>query len=181
MSSYLIDPRDPMPRYYQVYSSLQDRIRAGEFEPGAALPSERQLVKDYGVSRITIIKAMDLLERDNLIEKQQGRGSFVTGCSESDEGVSGCRVAFCMPNFGDSYVASILVGATRLAMHHGMQLQIVGVESEEREASRIRDVVASGANALLVYPSSRFADSRLFAELAAQLPDRAPGSLLYPI
>lgn len=166
MSSYLIDPRDPMPRYYQVYSSLQDRIRAGEFGPGAALPSERQLVKDYGVSRITIIKAMDLLERDNLIEKQQGRGSFVTGCPESDEGVAGCRVAFCMPNFGDSYVASILVGATRLAMHHGMQLQIVGVESEEREASRIRDVVASGANALLVYPSSRFSDSRLFAELA---------------
>ncbi len=166
MSSYMIDPHDPMPRYYQVYSSLQDRIRAGEFRPGTALPSERQLVKDYGVSRITIIKAMDLLERDNLIEKQQGRGSFVTGCFESDEGVSGCRVAFCMPSFGDSYIVSILIGATRQAMHHGVQLQIVGVESDEREVTRIRDAVASGVNALLVYPSSRFADSQLCAELA---------------
>ncbi len=164
MSSYLIDPRDPMPRYYQVYTSLQDRIRAGEFGPGSALPSERQLVKDYGVSRITIIKAMDLLERDNLIEKQQGRGSFVTGCQDFDEGGSGCRVAFCMPDFGDSYVASVLIGAARLAMQRGIQLQIIGVESEEREAARIRNAIASGVNGLLIYPRSRYADSGLYRD-----------------
>jgi DNA-binding LacI/PurR family transcriptional regulator len=154
-----------MPRYYQVYSSLQDRIRAGEFEPGAALPSERQLVKDYGVSRITIIKAMDLLEHDNLIEKQQGRGSFVTGCRQSDDGALGCRVAFCMPDFGDSYIVSVLIGAARMAMRQGVQLQIVGVESEEREASRIREAIESGANGLLVFPRSRYADSGLYGDL----------------
>ena len=165
MAQFSVDPRDPLPRYYQVYSSLQDRIRAGEFRSGEALPSERQLVKDYGVSRITVIKAMDLLERDGLIERQQGRGSFVTSCEEPSDGESFCRVAFCMPTFADSYITSVLIGATRVAMREGLQLEVIGVEAEEREALRIRDAIETGVNGLLIFPRSRFADPRLYHEL----------------
>ena len=168
MAQFSIDPRDPLPRYYQVYSSLQDRIRIGEFRPGDALPSERQLVKDYGVSRITIVKALDLLVRDRQIDRQQGRGSFVTSCEEPGTEESTCRVAFCMPTYADSYVTSVLIGAARVAMHEGVQLEIVGLESEERESLRIRDAVDGGVSGVLLFPRSRFADMGLFREMQSR-------------
>ena len=78
MTSEIVDPKSPIPRYYQVYTSLRSRIREGEFQAGDALPSERQLVEDYGVSRITIVKALGMLDQEGLIERQHGKGNFVT-------------------------------------------------------------------------------------------------------
>ena len=63
-----VELNNPVPRYYQVHASLLERIKAGEFQPGDAIPSERILVSDYQVSRITIVRALDLQERDGLIE-----------------------------------------------------------------------------------------------------------------
>ena len=79
MPGLKVDVNNPLPRYYQVYVSLEERIRAGELGPGDALPSERQLAVDYGVSRITIVKSLDMLVDDGLIERQHGRGNFVLG------------------------------------------------------------------------------------------------------
>lgn len=165
MVDYRIDPDDPLPRYYQVYTSLQERILAEEFSAGDALPSERQLVKDYGVSRITIIKAMDLLERDGLIEQQQGRGSFVVDHQDQQCSEACYRVAFCMPAFPDSFMMSVLIGATRVAMREGVQLHLIGAEREDREAFRLREAVAGGADGLLLFPFSRYADPNLYREL----------------
>jgi GntR family transcriptional regulator, arabinose operon transcriptional repressor len=162
---YGVDPTDPLPRYYQVYASLQARIRAGEFPPGIALPSERQLVKDYQVSRITIVKAMDLLERDRLINKQQGRGSFVVDQGTSDCEGAPCRIALCMPTFIDSYITAVLVGATRVAMREGAQLQVIGIENAEHETSRVRSAIQAGADGMLLFPRAQFPDLPLYQEL----------------
>ena len=162
---YGIDPKDPLPRYYQVYLSLQERIRGGEFRLGEALPSERQLVKDYGVSRITIVKAMDLLERDQLIEQQQGRGSFVLNHEEPVPERPPSCVAFCMPTFVDSYITAVLIGAARVAMREGVQLEIIGVEMGDREPARVRGAIESGADGVVLFPRAQYPDAALYREL----------------
>lgn len=165
MADYSVDPRGPLPRYYQVYMSLLERIRAGEFAPVDTLPSERQLAQDYGVSRITIIKAMDLLEREGLIEQQQGRGSFVIDQTELKPDELRGRVAFCMPTYTDTYITSVLIGAACVAMSDGVQLEIIGVEAEERESARIRGAIDNGAEGILLFPRSRYPNTALFREL----------------
>ena len=72
-----IDTDNPLPRYFQVYNSLLERIHSGEFSGEQPLPPERQLTRDYGVSRITIVKAMDKLKHEGVIDRQHGRGTFV--------------------------------------------------------------------------------------------------------
>jgi DNA-binding GntR family transcriptional regulator len=67
------------PKYAQVVNEIQRRIESGEYTPGELLPSEHQLVADFGVSRPTIVKALSSLRQDGWIETQQGRGSFVRG------------------------------------------------------------------------------------------------------
>ena len=67
------------PKYAQVVDEIKRRIEAGDYPPGSLLPSEHQLVQDFGVSRPTIVKALSALRQENWIETQQGRGSFVRG------------------------------------------------------------------------------------------------------
>lgn len=66
------------PRYMQAYTALRDWIHHGAYSPGDRLPSEPQLCEIFGVSRITIRSAIDLLEREGLVARQQGRGTFVS-------------------------------------------------------------------------------------------------------
>src|SRR5450755_4255617 len=67
------------PKYAQVVDEIKRRIEKGDYPPGSLLPSEHQLVQDFGVSRPTIVKALSALRQENWIETQQGRGSFVRG------------------------------------------------------------------------------------------------------
>jgi GntR family transcriptional regulator len=64
------------PLYLQVKQALQRDIER-EMHPGQALPAEPELEKRFGVSRITIRRALDELESEGLIIRRQGRGTFV--------------------------------------------------------------------------------------------------------
>lgn len=65
------------PLYLQVKQQLIDRIDAGEWPPGGVLPSEHALARELDVSQGTVRKALDVLASENLLVRQQGRGTFV--------------------------------------------------------------------------------------------------------
>lgn len=67
-----------IPLYYQLENILREKIKSGEFRPGDPFPTEQQLVQSYGVSRITVRQALGSLEKDGLIVRTRGKGSFVT-------------------------------------------------------------------------------------------------------
>lgn len=165
MPDYKVNANDPLPRYYQVYVSLEERIHSGEFSPSEALPSERQLSQDYGVSRITIVKALDFLVRDGLIDRQHGRGNFVLSHMDPAACRLDCKIAFCVPTPSESYIFSTLMGATRVAMRQGIQLQVVEVGSGEEEAQYVRNVIASGVNGLILFSRSTHLNTALYREL----------------
>lgn len=65
------------PRYHQVYVTLRSWVRDGSYRPGERIPTEPELCRLFGVSRITIRKAIDELAREGWLVRQQGRGTFV--------------------------------------------------------------------------------------------------------
>jgi len=65
------------PLYAQAEEALTRRIAAGEWAPGAAMPPEPALAVELGVSPGTVRKALAALERRRLVERRQGRGTFV--------------------------------------------------------------------------------------------------------
>lgn len=67
----------PVPLYRRISDELKARIEAGEYTPGDRLPSELELARTYGVSRITSRQALDLLGVEGLLVRRQGMGSFV--------------------------------------------------------------------------------------------------------
>jgi GntR family transcriptional regulator len=71
---------DETPRKYErLVRALRSRIEDGTYQPGALLPSQHDLVREFGVSRPTVIEALRILRQEGWIETQAARGSFVRG------------------------------------------------------------------------------------------------------
>ncbi|MBV8501431.1 MAG: histidine utilization repressor [Paucibacter sp.] len=66
----------PQPQYLKVKSHLREGITAGRWSPGDRLPSEAELVSEFGLSRMTVNRALRELEQEGLVERVQGVGSF---------------------------------------------------------------------------------------------------------
>lgn len=69
--------RTALPLYHQLRELLREKIESGEWQPGYRLPTESELTVEFGVSRGTVRQAMQLLENQGLVERSQGRGTFV--------------------------------------------------------------------------------------------------------
>jgi DNA-binding GntR family transcriptional regulator len=69
----------PPAQYRRIAAALREQITSGELAPGAALPSEAALVRQYGVSRGTARQALSELEGTGLVVAVHGKGRFVTG------------------------------------------------------------------------------------------------------
>jgi DNA-binding GntR family transcriptional regulator len=67
----------PHSRYLDIAGELRERIRAGEWEPGANLPRLKDLATDYGVNRDTMGRAVAMLEAEGLVWSVQRRGTIV--------------------------------------------------------------------------------------------------------
>ncbi|TDB75216.1 GntR family transcriptional regulator [Micromonospora sp. KC723] len=67
------------PKYVVIVNAVQQRIEDGTYPPGSMLPSETELVREFGASRPVVVRALDLLRQDGWIDSRQGKGRFVLG------------------------------------------------------------------------------------------------------
>src|SRR5215813_10078375 len=72
-----LTPSGPAPLYRQLSDVLREEIRRGVYGPLDRLPSEHELAREHSISRITARQALGELERNGLVFRLQGRGSFV--------------------------------------------------------------------------------------------------------
>ena len=68
---------EALPLYQQIYSDLLEKIRDGTYLENKSLPAERVLCQMYHVSRSTIRRTLDELQKEGYIVKAQGNGNFV--------------------------------------------------------------------------------------------------------
>ncbi len=66
-----------LPLYLQLASLIRRCISSGLLRPGDQLPSEAELCRHFAVSRSTVRQALNEVDEQGLIRRQQGRGSFV--------------------------------------------------------------------------------------------------------
>ncbi|MGE0629911.1 MAG: GntR family transcriptional regulator [Hyphomicrobiaceae bacterium] len=67
-----------VPLYHQIYVVIRDQILNGYFPAGSTLPSEREIMVSYKVSRITAKRALDELAHEGMVTRVRGRGTQVT-------------------------------------------------------------------------------------------------------
>ncbi|MEU6722902.1 GntR family transcriptional regulator [Nonomuraea wenchangensis] len=120
----MLNPRGPVPLYRQLANLLQKRIDDGELQPGALVPSEADLVSEFGVARITARRAIRELREAGVIYTIRGDGSYVGPESASRQVRSGWRFQTIADDLaarvraGDFQQDVPLPSETQLAQHY---------------------------------------------------------------
>ena len=70
--------RNSVPAYQRIQNHIRKRIESAHLRPGDAVASERELAKIHGVSLMTARHALVALEREGIVERRQGAGTFVS-------------------------------------------------------------------------------------------------------
>ena len=113
---------DFKPLYLQVKDLMVKRLATGAWRPGEALPSEFGLAAEFKVSQGTVRKALDELAAQNLVIRQQGKGTFVAQHTAQ-------RALFHFFHLVSDDGARALPGAQTLSLRKG--------SADSREAARL--------------------------------------------
>src|SRR5437016_7731545 len=79
-------------KYRQIFEKLQDDISSGRYKPGKRLPSETELVRRFGASRMTVFRAMHELQSLGLVTRRVGSGTYVSPNSSTGSHVFGLLI-----------------------------------------------------------------------------------------
>jgi GntR family transcriptional regulator of arabinose operon len=90
------------PKYQVVFEALKGEIDAGRWKDGDRLPSEADLVRQYGASRITVGRAVRDLQRAGLVQRRAGSGTFVRPRGPATR--SGLSFGLLIPDFGKTEI-----------------------------------------------------------------------------
>ncbi|EJW17171.1 transcriptional regulator, GntR family [Paenibacillus alvei DSM 29] len=171
------DSRSPL--YLQVQRYIEDMIQNKQLKPNDRIPTEKELMEQFQVSRITVVNALAALVKEGLIYRVPGRGSFVSkqimgkmimAQEESnnantnemrDSSVSGFAgrerrkkvVGFVMPTL-DDYFAMRLINSIQKTLNERGYSLIVAFSggSKDREEQQIREMLEMGIAGLLLFP-----------------------------
>lgn len=76
-------------KYLNIYNTIVNQIENNEYQANDKLPSEKDIMNNYNVSRDTVRKALNMLEQNGYIQKTKGKGSFVLDIGKFNFPVSG--------------------------------------------------------------------------------------------
>jgi GntR family transcriptional regulator, arabinose operon transcriptional repressor len=88
------------PKYQQVYAELSREIHSGRLRKGQRLPSEAELVRRFGASRITVGRAMRDLQTQGLVERRAGSGTYV----KASQPAGACSFGLLIPDLGETEI-----------------------------------------------------------------------------
>lgn len=150
-----------MPKETPVYEglklSLKSRIDRGELQEGQQLPSEFDLVDQFGLSRHQVRQALRELELEGYLERAQGRGSFVAPRERRTQGIWSLTtkpVAICFPQYASLFARQIVEGFMQHMSNHGHQTVAYNMQFDDHsELDFLQSVRGSGVAGLVIWLS----------------------------
>jgi DNA-binding LacI/PurR family transcriptional regulator len=146
--------------YAQLIAHFRDQIRDGSLPAGSRLPTELELAERFNVSRGTVRQAMTTLVNEGLVERVQGRGTFVRLLADSSPGevqsqASEKRIGLLLSYPSSELDLDLLVGVEHAAKARGYAVSFV--YTEERAEEQTRDIawlLSHRVLGLIIYPLS---------------------------
>jgi GntR family transcriptional regulator len=146
------------PLYLQVRDAVFDRIRSGKLRSGGVLPSEVDLHRELGVSLGTLRRALDVLESEQLIIREPGRGTYVRS-RQTDRAYE--RFNPIWGEDGGPLRGRIKIGKAKLGTPTAWERAALALEADERVVrfERLRYLGERAfAHEFICLPERRFPD-----------------------
>lgn len=122
--------------YKRMAADLKGRIRSGEFPAGGRLPTERELSGAMGVSRVTTRSALQELEKEGLVVRRQGAGTFVSELGAMERALEDNSICLAFTDHlkvgiaEEPYVAMLLDGLRRATAKLGFRISLLPVPED---------------------------------------------------
>lgn len=143
------------PRYLRIQRILETQILEGKLPAGSQLPGERALAKQFGVSQMTVNRAIQELVRRGRLYRRSGAGTFVT---DAVQPVRAHGVALVIPHTelpqADTYLREPFRAMRNVAQDRKLTLQILQADLEEYE--QIAQKYARGALLFIAPPNDAY-------------------------
>jgi GntR family transcriptional regulator of arabinose operon len=168
------------PKYQQVYTALRREIQSGRLKKGDRLPSEAELVRTFGTSRITVGRAVRDLQTAGLVERRAGSGTYV----KSPHTGRALSFGLLIPDLGETEIFEPIcqgMMASPLAREHALVWgSPAGASKEDRAWQLCRQYIDRGVSGVFFAPLELSSDSHdINARIARALDDaRIPVILL---
>ncbi len=145
-------------KYMQIKIDIESKIKSGHYVSGSKISSENEIASIYGVSIITSRKALELLVHDGLINRQKGRGSFVSPKTSVNDTAESHRniVTFILLSyeFSDSSTMQLIKGAyTVLSEKKKSMIVEYSKDQPEREADILDKCIKDNSAGILLFSS----------------------------
>ena len=150
-------------KYLQLYATITAAIGDGSYTSGDKLPTELELAEQYAVSRQTVRQALELLERNGLISKVQGSGSYVS--SRAQHMKKTMRIAVITTYISTYIFPYILRGIEEAATRNGYSIQLMATNNsiaKERDilhhlsVNTVDGIIVEGTKTALPNPNLSF-------------------------
>jgi len=147
-----LDLDDPAPLYRQVVSDLKRQIAAGQLAAGARLPGQPQLADRYGVSLITIQKALFTLIQEGTLRSRVGKGTFVVdGAGRASGTALQTTIGFVLRDLESPFFSRIARGVEETASARGAQVLLASSRDEaDKEEAQIAHLRRLGVGGLVI-------------------------------
>ena len=165
----------PAPKHRLVYQALSREIQSGRLKHGDRLPSEAELVRMFGASRITVGRAVRDLQTQGLVERRAGSGTYVTGASAP----GALSFGLLIPDLGETDIFEPVcqgMMASPLARNHALLWGGVsgeGMSKEERAWQLCRQYIERRVSGVFFAPLEFTAPGDAINQRIAQALDEA--------
>ncbi|MDZ4764826.1 MAG: GntR family transcriptional regulator [Chloroflexota bacterium] len=127
---------DAPPLYVQIAEQIKAHILNGDWREGERIPPEKVLCDDYAIARGTLRQALQILEGDGYLRREQGRGTFIMR-PKSERANAARTLAFIVPYVRDSSVPTMLMGFQSAAEQAGYLVSFSHVNNDPSQQDRI--------------------------------------------
>lgn len=156
MPTILQRDANAQPLHMQVAAILKERIVTGTWRDGENIPTEKALSAEFDVARGTVRQALQKMEVEGYLRREQGRGTFVqlSKPSNGHKTVSTARrLAFVVPYVRDSSVSTMLIGFQQVAEQAGYTVIFNHVNNDLAQQEQvIHRLVNDGVAGIALYP-----------------------------
>lgn len=143
--------------YRQIYETVRTQIDSGHFSIGERLGTEKELAESYGVSTITIKRALDLLRDEGLVERVPRRGTFVKNrAASTNTNVKHAKptIGCIVTNFDDTFGTPLLGGLLDTSAQTANLILRRSLGKPQLEESFITGLVDDGVQGIILEPTS---------------------------
>lgn len=146
-----IDLTKPTSLYNQIADDISSRISKDEIKEGDLIGSHQQLAKEYGVSLITVRKALSALINKGVLYSRVGKGTFVAKKSEQVNFKNEVTIGFVLRDLDSPFFSRILSSVAAEASKNNFNLLLADSDNQkDREESQIRHFLDIGVNGLII-------------------------------